>query len=160
MSKLQICNFEPKASYKNAEVSISASRKGFFRIIGRKQAKAKFFSARAKGGVYHPFRNAVSFAVARKVLLPHFRIISRGAGNTNTTLFGKGVVFLMQGKVEICGVNTASLPVLKSAETRALLEKTRGGDAQAREKLISGNLRLLFFLAKVREPILKFFALF
>jgi hypothetical protein len=50
MPKLQICNYEPKASCKNAEVSISASREGFFRIIGRKQAKAKFFSARAKGG--------------------------------------------------------------------------------------------------------------
>ena len=49
----------------------------------------------------------------------------------------------MQGKVEICGVNTATLPVLKSAETRALLEKARGGDRQAREQLISGNLRLV-----------------
>ena len=29
----------------------------------------------------------------------------------------------MQGKVEICGVNTARLPVLKGAETRALLEE-------------------------------------
>ena len=49
----------------------------------------------------------------------------------------------MQGKVEICGVNTAQLPVLKSAETRALLEKARAGDRDAREKLISGNLRLV-----------------
>ena len=49
----------------------------------------------------------------------------------------------MQGKVEICGVNTASLPVLKSAETRRLLEKARAGDAAAREALISGNLRLV-----------------
>ena len=49
----------------------------------------------------------------------------------------------MQGKVEICGVNTASLPVLKSAETRSLLEKARAGDRQARERLISGNLRLV-----------------
>ena len=49
----------------------------------------------------------------------------------------------MQGKVEICGVNTAQLPVLKGAETRALLEKTRAGDKDAREKLISGNLRLV-----------------
>ena len=49
----------------------------------------------------------------------------------------------MQGKVEICGVNTAQLPVLKSAETRALLEKARGGDEGAREALISGNLRLV-----------------
>ncbi len=49
----------------------------------------------------------------------------------------------MQGKVEICGVNTATLPVLKSGETRQLLEKARAGDAAAREKLISGNLRLV-----------------
>ena len=50
---------------------------------------------------------------------------------------------MLQGKVEICGVNTAQLPVLKSAETRSLLEKARGGDKAAREKLISGNLRLV-----------------
>ena len=49
----------------------------------------------------------------------------------------------MQGKVEICGVNTARLPVLKGAETRDLLEKARAGDKSAREKLISGNLRLV-----------------
>ena len=50
---------------------------------------------------------------------------------------------VIQGKVEICGVNTARLPVLKSAETRALLERARGGDKTAREELISGNLRLV-----------------
>ena len=49
----------------------------------------------------------------------------------------------MQGKVEICGVNTASLPVLKSPETRRLLEKAQAGDAAAREALITGNLRLV-----------------
>ena len=49
----------------------------------------------------------------------------------------------MQGKVEICGVNTAKLPVLKSGESRELLRRAREGDEQAREKLISGNLRLV-----------------
>ncbi len=49
----------------------------------------------------------------------------------------------MQGKVEICGVNTGSLPVLRGAETRRLLEKARQGDSGAREQLISGNLRLV-----------------
>jgi len=49
----------------------------------------------------------------------------------------------MQGKVEICGVNTAQLPVLKGAETRRLLEKAQAGDKDAREELISGNLRLV-----------------
>jgi len=49
----------------------------------------------------------------------------------------------MQGKVEICGVNTAKLPVLKGKETKALLLKARGGDEEARQRLISGNLRLV-----------------
>ena len=49
----------------------------------------------------------------------------------------------MHGKVEICGINTASLKVLKAAETRQLLEQAKAGDAPAREKLIAGNLRLV-----------------
>lgn len=49
----------------------------------------------------------------------------------------------MQGKVEICGVNTASLKVLKSAETRELLIKSHAGDKAARDKLIQCNLRLV-----------------
>lgn len=50
---------------------------------------------------------------------------------------------MMQHKVEICGVNTAKLKVLKSDETRALLERSKAGDQQAREELIAGNLRLV-----------------
>jgi len=46
-------------------------------------------------------------------------------------------------KVEICGVNTAKLKVLKNDETMELLRLTKGGDKEAREKLISGNLRLV-----------------
>ena len=49
----------------------------------------------------------------------------------------------MRGKVEICGVNTAKLPTLKPEETKRLLEQARTGDQNAREKLISGNLRLV-----------------
>ena len=49
----------------------------------------------------------------------------------------------MQGKVEICGVNTSSLKVLKNEETTELLKKAKAGDQAAREKLISGNLRLV-----------------
>ncbi len=49
----------------------------------------------------------------------------------------------MQGKVEICGVNTAKLKVLKSEESLELLRRTRDGDMQAREELIAGNLRLV-----------------
>lgn len=46
-------------------------------------------------------------------------------------------------KVEICGVNTSKLKVLTEAEKMDLLKKTRQGDIGAREKLISGNLRLI-----------------
>ena len=49
----------------------------------------------------------------------------------------------MQGKVEICGVNTALLPRLGSAETEELLRRAGQGDKAAREKLINGNLRLV-----------------
>jgi len=49
----------------------------------------------------------------------------------------------MQNKVEICGVNTAKLKVLKNEEIQALLLRSKQGDRQAREQLISGNLRLV-----------------
>ncbi len=49
----------------------------------------------------------------------------------------------MLNKVEICGVNTTKLKVLKNEETMELLRLTKEGDLQAREKLISGNLRLV-----------------
>lgn len=50
---------------------------------------------------------------------------------------------MYSNKVEICGVNTAKLPVLKEQEKAELLRRCRQGDKQAREKLISGNLRLV-----------------
>lgn len=49
----------------------------------------------------------------------------------------------MQAKVELCGVNTSKLPVLRGAETRELIARAQAGDKSAREKLINGNLRLV-----------------
>ena len=46
-------------------------------------------------------------------------------------------------KVEICGVNTAKLKVLKEAEKMELLRRIKEGDKSAREELINGNLRLI-----------------
>ena len=46
-------------------------------------------------------------------------------------------------KVEICGVDTAKLKVLKEAEKTELLARVRRGDTAAREELINGNLRLV-----------------
>ena len=49
----------------------------------------------------------------------------------------------MQGKVEICGVNTARLSQLSPSEMDQLLIKVRQGDENARQTLIEGNLRLV-----------------
>ena len=49
----------------------------------------------------------------------------------------------MQGKVEICGVNTARLKVLSQVEMDTLLHRAKEGDKSAREQLIEGNLRLV-----------------
>ena len=46
-------------------------------------------------------------------------------------------------KVEICGVNTAKIKVLKEAEKEKLLKLVKQGDMKAREELIAGNLRLV-----------------
>ena len=46
-------------------------------------------------------------------------------------------------KVEICGVNTSKLPVLKAEEKTDLFRRIKEGDAQARELYIKGNLRLV-----------------
>ena len=46
-------------------------------------------------------------------------------------------------KVEICGVNTARLPILTNEEKDALFIQIRQGDAEAREQFIKGNLRLV-----------------
>ena len=49
----------------------------------------------------------------------------------------------MQGKVEICGINTAKLKTLTHTEMDELLLRAKDGDLDAREKLIEGNLRLV-----------------
>ena len=55
---------------------------------------------------------------------------------------------MAQGKVEICGVNTSKLPLLKPAEKEALFERIESGDLEAREKYIEGNLRLVLSVIK------------
>lgn len=49
----------------------------------------------------------------------------------------------MINKVEICGVNTSNLPVLKNEEMKKLFLRVKGGEREAREDLIKGNLRLV-----------------
>ena len=49
----------------------------------------------------------------------------------------------MYNKVELCGVNTAELPILSEQEKRDLLTRARAGDKAARQSMIEGNLRLV-----------------
>lgn len=50
---------------------------------------------------------------------------------------------MTRNKVEICGVDTSKLPVLKNEEMRELFKRMHEGDLEAREKLVNGNLRLV-----------------
>ena len=55
---------------------------------------------------------------------------------------------MAQNKVEICGVNTSKLPLLKADEKEALFQKIEQGDTKARETYIEGNLRLVLSVIK------------
>ena len=56
------------------------------------------------------------------------------------------------GKVEICGTDTSKLVTLTEEEKRELLEKAHGGDREARERLILGNLRLVLSVMRRFSP--------
>ena len=56
----------------------------------------------------------------------------------------------MQGKVEICGINTARLEILKNDEMMELLRRTKQGDMAARERNI---LALRFCQGKTQMEV-------
>ena len=63
----------------------------------------------------------------------------------------------MQGKVEICGVNTGRLKTLKNEEMMELLARAQAGDEESRQTLVEGNLRLVLsviqrFLGRGENP--------
>ena len=58
-------------------------------------------------------------------------------------------------KVELCGVNTAKLPLLKEEEKEELLARIKEGDEDAREQYIKGNLRLVLSVIKRFHPAVK-----
>lgn len=55
---------------------------------------------------------------------------------------------MAQSKVEICGVNTSKLPLLKAEEKEALFARIAEGDTEARTQYIEGNLRLVLSVIK------------
>lgn len=68
----------------------------------------------------------------------YYRFVNEAGGKWN----------MAQGKVEICGVNTAKLPLLKAEEKEKLFAQIESGDKEAREKYIEGNLRLVLSVIK------------
>lgn len=55
----------------------------------------------------------------------------------------KGADIMYGNKVEICGVDTSKLPLLKEKDKTELLRQVKQGNTDARDKLINGNLRLV-----------------
>lgn len=55
----------------------------------------------------------------------------------------KGADLMITNKVDLCGVNTSKLPILKQKEMSYLMAKMKNGDNESREKFIQGNLRLV-----------------
>ena len=51
-------------------------------------------------------------------------------------------------KVEICGVNTANLKVLKNEEMNKLFMDMKKGDSTAKDKIVNGNLKLILSILK------------
>lgn len=51
-------------------------------------------------------------------------------------------------KVEICGINTSNLPLIKDEEKVDLFVRMNNGDKKARERLIVGNLRLVISIVR------------
>lgn len=71
-------------------------------------------------------------------------IISKPAIGNNTFVHKKVKEdYVQYNKVEICGINTSQLKVLKEEEKMELLKKAQAGDVKARNDLIEGNLRLV-----------------
>ena len=54
------------------------------------------------------------------------------------------------GKVELCGVDTARLPVLSEAEKSRLIKAARAGDRQARQEMVQNFLRFAFSKSVLR----------
>ncbi len=63
-------------------------------------------------------------------------------------------------KVEICGVNTSKLPVLKAEEKEELFRRIKEGDEEARELYIKGNLRLVLSVIKRFSTAAKIWTIF
>ena len=87
---------------------------------------------------------AVNFKIASLYLL--FKDILNY--NTENFIIQKEDLIMAGYKVEICGVNTSKLPMLKDEEKDELFVLIKNGDMEARDKYIKGNLRLVLSIIK------------
>lgn len=71
-----------------------------------------------------------------------------GVKKAHTNLMARYITEVVMRKVEICGVDTAGLPLLTAKESDELMHRLKAGDAAAREKFIVGNMRLVLSLVK------------
>ena len=55
---------------------------------------------------------------------------------------------MAQGKVDLCGVDTSALPVIKNERMRELFPRVHAGDKAARDEFVQGNLRLVLSVIK------------
>lgn len=62
-----------------------------------------------------------------------------------------------KNKVEICGIDTSSLKVLKEDKKLELIKKAHNGDKNARDEMIQGNLKLVLSViqrfSNIGEPL-------
>ena len=84
----------------------------------------------------------------RNVPIGNFSYKKTKFGNNVDNILFLKEVFSLMNKVELCGVNTAKLPVLSNEEKDELLLAIKEGDTIAREKFINGNLRLVLSVIK------------
>ena len=71
-----------------------------------------------------------------------------GVKKAHTNLMARYITEVVMRKVEICGGDTAGLPLLTAKESDELMHRLKAGDAAAREKFIVGNMRLVLSLVK------------
>lgn len=95
--------------------------------------------------LYHTHMKSQVNNTQKLVILKLFtNRISVNNPNVNSYIIAKGVlVGMYYNKVEICGIDTSKLKVLTEKEKTELLVKAQNGDADARDKLVTGNLRLV-----------------
>ena len=65
-----------------------------------------------------------------------------------TIIYRKDVFFMGKYKVDITGINTNNLAVLKNSEMLELFKKYKNGERQAKEDIVNGNLKLVLSIIK------------